>query len=70
MRWQEAPEAAAGRSRGIFATRKQVRGVSAMYGHHFPAARVSARTRLRVRACLCVFLLEKTQVQHKQAWGA
>ena len=42
-----------GRSRGIFATRNQMRGVSTIYGHHFPAARVSARTRLRVRACLC-----------------
>ena len=43
MRWKEAPEAAAWRSRGILAARKQVRGVSAMYGHHF-------RSRQRARA--------------------
>ena len=36
-------EAAAWRSREILAALKQVRDVSAMYGQHFPAARVGAR---------------------------
>jgi hypothetical protein len=58
---KEAPEAAAGRSRGIFATRKKVRGVSAMYGDHFPATRVSTRTRLRGRACLCTCVFSKPE---------
>ena len=39
-------EAAEWRSRGILAALKQMRGVSAMYGHHFPAARVGARARI------------------------
>jgi hypothetical protein len=41
MALKEAPEAAAWRNRGIVAVRKQVHLVSAMYGHHFPAFRVS-----------------------------
>ena len=63
---KEAPEAAAGRSRGIFATRKKVRCVSAMYSDHFQAARVSARTRLRGRACqVCALAFSRSQSTNK-----
>ena len=48
-----APEGAAWRCRGIVAWREQVCGGQTIYGHHFPAARVSARAHSRVKACLC-----------------
>ena len=48
-----APEGAARRCRGIVAWREQVCGGPTVYGHHFPAARVSARAHSRVKACLC-----------------
>ena len=48
-----APEGAARRCRGIVAWREHVCGGQTVYGHHFPAARVSARAHSRVKACLC-----------------
>ena len=35
------------------AWREQMCGGQTIYGHHFPAARVSARAHSRVKACLC-----------------
>ena len=48
-----APEGAAWRCREFVAWREQVCGGPTIYGHHFPAARVSARAHSRVKACLC-----------------
>jgi hypothetical protein len=45
-----APEGAAWRCRGIVAWREHVCGGQTIYGHHFPAARVSARAHSRVNA--------------------
>ena len=58
-----APEGAAWRCREIVAWREQVCGGPTIYGHHFPAARVSARAHSRVKACLC------TWGAALEAWG-